>query len=452
MILGSVTHDSYWLNPPLNKFGPCKNPTDKFAVIKRGVVECSFLFSQMLKRAFTEISDFKCEQCDRCFSSKQRLQSHCKSKTACTKVHVPEQLSCPCGEVWVEKTAQNILNWRHHVRNYEKRGFCYGYIHCRKCNHNIKFECKTRDTQVCADCIQLESKLRRELYHPILTTGFDHQKYDKIMGPPLASRMTRIGNKLQIRDESFRAFEYFYPTVSGVSETVDDPILTEYKKNSMRFCVHSPTWAAIRKHSRHCLQCKFMAYTADVPMLKANEDCLYWCYLSPQSYLMKDDYAGFMEQKYDFPDLSIMDFYKKSPVGFKAQLLRLTTDDIWRNTIAWKFLKSYLGVFTNSVFITDQETACMNDYKKRLKGYDVKLPLGKRQFSSHPCGSVDPILSHTGPIRVVCLNSRWNVEKASHERLAENTFYFIMRYVAKVGRSATTTGNLLEFFRLFSPS
>ena len=352
----------------------------------------------MYKRKFTELSDFKCMECDRCFASRQRLMSHQRSVNACQKIRVPDSLQCPCGHVWSQKTSASIQCWRSHQRHYAAFGFCVSYVHCRKCAQNIRFNNPGPGSHVCDECTRLDIKVKTQHnYHPILTASFDNQEYETILGTHYCHKpqIVRKDDRIHISDDAYRGFEYFSPTVVGSHEDSTDPCLSTYKSNMLPFCQHSDVWKAIKVHSRHCLMKKYTEYTSRTPMLKEPADCLYWLYLSPQSHIMPE-YPSF-ERRTD-------------NVESKKEAMRLTSDDKWHSTESYRRLKKYLP--------------------------EGSIPLSGRNFGPRP-GIIDSALSFTGPIRVVHLSSRWENDRKkriTHETQAETTFYFMMKYVARTRR------------------
>ena len=409
-----------------------------------------------LKRRYTEVSDFKCDQCEQCFASKQRLQSHQKSPNACSKLKVPEHLSCKCGESWSEKTATNLKCWRDHVRIYEKRGFCFGYIHCRKCNHNIKFECKDRHSHVCSDCQALDVKMKANTHHPILTKPFDAQSYEVVFGSAYNRKpqIKREANCILITDDKYRCFEYFSPTIVGNHDCKDNATLNTFKKNAVKFCAHSVIWSAIKRHVSHCSMTKYTEYTSGSPMLKQSSDCLYWLYLSPQSYMIREfkklaDASDTSANVTNLQHLSVAEYYAKSPLEYKSDILRLTSDDKWLPSESYQQLKAFFGIPRKSILTSDSDQLIIQTYTKKLKNMKVVLPLATRLFDSQAT-VIDDILSYTGPVRTVSLTSRWEHDRnISHERQAENVFYFMMKFVVK-SRGNCGSSNLNQFFQQIS--
>jgi hypothetical protein len=295
-------------------------------------------------------------------------------------------------------------------------------------------------------------------HHPILTKPFDAQSYEVVFGSAYNRKpqIKRESNHIHITDDKYRCFEYFSPTVVGNHDDKNNITLNIFKKNAVNFCAHSAIWSAIKRHVSHCSMTKYTEYTSKSPMLKQSADCLYWLYLSPQSYIMREFKkvaALDVNMPADLSHMSVAEYYAKSPVEYKSDILRLTSDDKWRLSESYQQLKAFFGIPRKSILTSDSDQLIIQAYAKKLKTLKVELPvllpLAARIFDSQPT-MIDDILSYTGPVRTVSLTSRWEHDRnVSYERQAENVFYFMMKFVVK-SRGAIPS-NVNEFLQKVAP-
>lgn len=235
-------------------------------------------------------------------------------------------------------------------------------------------------------------------------------------------------------------------------------VLARFQRHAITFCRHSEIWRCIDAHIQKCTQrasvTQFTDLTAGTPMLRERADCYYWLFLSPQAHL-----ARTYEVKSEIPASVIepllrdlnerpLEYLAKPPPDLREHFLALTTHDMWHKTPAWRALSPFLGV-------EPQRNFQIETHEERHKVAQRIIEI-QRRVSAHVGGArltpvfpeqvfptddmflLHPLLSLSGPVRVLSLNQQERPVMAQ----AESLFYQLMRFVANAN---ALVGNMDKF-------
>ena len=459
------------------------------------------------KRRRGQETQWKCADCGSFFASKQRLSSHRSSTSACVKTPVPDILRCVCGQVWPDRgDPYQVARWRAHMISREKHGgVCLKYIKCPLCELNLNVEFKA-EGYVCQICAQESQRIhaKRGRIHPVLLQPFAAQSYEersnsfrmlfagpRVQQPALTRAYTLCPEANDVNRRALQAFAAFQDGVpeehikQPISLASDQPCphsrlevqaaqagwdhsldserrrLIEYQRNAAPFCVHSGVWEVIQNHASMCskrpMLTRFSHEASQAPMLQERADVLYWLYLSPQAKSWE-----VMPRPEVAPSQAVIDqhnllqdnprqSYRTDPMSLRAEILQLTTDDQWNNSLRWKALSPLMGIEPQLKFRaqTELERKSLDAFlasKVIATPERARLPYPENTYSTAMV--LHPLLSCSGPVRIISFESERRAPLIDpYEKMderARNLFYFIMRYVA-LHKAPAGQGNVARF-------